>query len=56
MEKKFDERKGRGLKLICSFSLDFILEEVKRWGKGKGKREFDYGNDRIRGTRNSDLW
>lgn len=38
VEKKFDERKGRGLKLICSFSLDFILEEVKRWGKGKGKK------------------
>lgn len=47
MEKKFGERGGR-LKLICSFSFDFIL--------GEGKEEFDYGNDRIRGTRNSDLW
>lgn len=47
VEKKFGERGGR-LKLICSFSFDFIL--------GEGKEEFDYGNDRIRGTRNSDLW
>lgn len=47
MEKKFGERGGQ-LKLICSFSFDFIL--------GEGKEEFDYGNDRIRGTRNSDLW
>lgn len=48
MEKKFGERGQGQLKLICSFSFDFIL--------GEGKEEFDYGNDRIRGTRNSDLW